>query len=191
MFSILKCHLRKKTGVFLPSQSEICKNLNANSYLPEKFCPALYMYCRLLLFQNGRFLASGSRDRYLNLIDLSKHDQDNPNDVKQMKVYSSDKAHKVTTKCTLNFLWNVLEGDVVTLLWFLQSLCLSIHDTLISRKKYRQLCRYVYNVERLNTIKFGGQRSKVKVTKDKDGNNFVNMIEIIDYFDQTLYICFL
>ena len=40
-----------------------------------------------------------------------------------------------------------------------------------------KLCRHVYHGERMNTIDFLGQRSKVKVTTDIYGNKLVNMIE--------------
>ena len=40
-----------------------------------------------------------------------------------------------------------------------------------------KLSRHVNHDERMNPIDFGGQRSKVKVTMDIYGNNFVNTIE--------------
>ena len=40
-----------------------------------------------------------------------------------------------------------------------------------------KLGRHVNHDERMNPIDFGGQRSKVKVTMDIDGNKLVNTLE--------------
>ena len=51
------------------------------------------LYC--LSVQNGSLLAAGSRDRYLNVLDLTKLESGNPESVKNTTVFCDPKAHKV------------------------------------------------------------------------------------------------
>lgn len=46
------------------------------------------------LMKEGTLLATGSRDRYMNLLDLSKYDPDEPNSKKEVIVHTDPKAHK-------------------------------------------------------------------------------------------------
>ncbi|XP_013409550.1 F-box/WD repeat-containing protein 9 [Lingula anatina] len=46
------------------------------------------------LMKGSQLLASGSRDRYLNLLDLNKLDPDNPNSAKDVRIWNVMNAHK-------------------------------------------------------------------------------------------------
>ncbi|KAL3869197.1 hypothetical protein ACJMK2_041907 [Sinanodonta woodiana] len=46
------------------------------------------------VMKDGKLLASGSRDRYLNLFDLDKFDPEKPDCLKDVKVHTDSKAHK-------------------------------------------------------------------------------------------------
>ena len=79
-------------------------------------------------------------------------------------------------------------GDIVTLLWFRPCVRVSVrvsvtlwpceHDrnwTVVCL--FIKLGRHVHYDERMNSIDFGGQRSKVKVTIDIYGNKLMNTIK--------------
>ena len=53
----------------------------------------------IVLFQNGRFLAAGSRDKYLTLLDLSKIDPENADSVRSCSVFMKENAHTVHYSC--------------------------------------------------------------------------------------------
>ena len=50
----------------------------------------------MLAGQDGRLLATGSRDRYLMLLDLTKYDSSRPETKKEMKLHCLNKAHNVS-----------------------------------------------------------------------------------------------
>lgn len=50
----------------------------------------------LLIWQDGRLLATGSRDRYLMLLDLTKYDSSRPETKRDMKLHCINKAHNVS-----------------------------------------------------------------------------------------------
>ena len=56
------------------------------------------MVCLLCYWQNGRLLATGSRDRYLTLLDLARYDSSRPETKKDMKLCCINKAHNVSVK---------------------------------------------------------------------------------------------
>ena len=77
-------------------------------------------------------------------------------------------------------------GDIVTLPWFRPYVCVCVSVTLLPCEHDRnftvvclflKLGRHVHYDERMNSIDFGGQRSKVKVRIDIYGNKLVNTIE--------------
>ncbi|XP_021353870.1 F-box/WD repeat-containing protein 9-like [Mizuhopecten yessoensis] len=57
------------------------------------------------LMKGGKFLATGSRDRYLNLLDLTKYDEEDPEASKKaMNTVSTDKKHK-------GWIWSLASYD--------------------------------------------------------------------------------
>ena len=74
-------------------------------------------------------------------------------------------------------------GDIVTLLWFRAWFRSSVRGPGENHRDYTVACffvklsRHVNHDERMKTIDFGGQKSKVKVTMDIYGNKLVNRIE--------------
>ncbi|KAK3091231.1 hypothetical protein FSP39_018130 [Pinctada imbricata] len=91
------CIMREEQHKMWTNQEELCHHLK---YREGIFAPVDAVH----LMKNGRFLVSGSRDRYLNVVDLSKYDPENSSSIKQMKVYSNDKAHK-------GWIWSVASNS--------------------------------------------------------------------------------
>ncbi|XP_041359838.1 F-box/WD repeat-containing protein 9-like [Gigantopelta aegis] len=84
------------------------------------------------LMQDGQLLATGSRDRYLSLLNLQKYDVNKPTSKGDMKIYSNCKIHK-------GWIWSIksLDNVLATASWdtYIRRLDLNADLTMIDNFK--------------------------------------------------------
>ncbi|KAL5020928.1 hypothetical protein ScPMuIL_000083 [Solemya velum] len=80
------------------------------------------------LMQNGQLLASGSRDRYLTLLDLTKYNPNDPDSKKEMAIHSDSKAHKgwIWSLASIDATLATGSWDTYIKLWDLDNNCTEV-----------------------------------------------------------------